>query len=410
MLKRIIYRDPNANGGGAAAPASGASTAPASPASQPATAASAGGSGEAKSAFQSFGEGLAKALSKNPDPSQPPSDGKETAAPASAAEGEDKGGAKTEEPVTTAEPEGETTPGEEEKGDEQKGWTEEEQTELKAHGLDKLAHTPEAKGLLKSFREARAEKDRLATSNSNMVTRVSDLEAALHSGDVKALQEMGYDLKVDQRTPDQMIGEIEGQFNEVKGAFEPVFLELQQTNPQAAELIKRAFNKVAGKLNDRAALIAKEQEKQAWQAETLEKAGIKPSTKNGYQKLADQAETNLAKLTQQDPEAGKYYALLVDETKPGGALASLGINLATLYGKSEASAKMANRMAKGLFFEKNMKSIIDTQRKGWEKDREKRAMTHGGNGIQPAPAASAPQGSVATRLQAGMRSMMPRAN
>lgn len=407
MFKRIIYRDPNANAGGAAAPASGAS-APASPASAPAPAASAGGSGEAKSAFQSFGEGLQKALSKNPNPSQPPSDGKGTSAQASADEGEDKGSADSKDTVTTAEPDGETTPGEEQKGDESKGWTEEEQTELKAHGLDKLAHTPEGRTLLKSFREARAEKDRLATSNSNLLTRHTDLEAALHAGDVKALTAMGYDLKVDQRTPDMIITEIETEFNNVKGAIEPVYMALKQSDPTAADALKRAFDKIAGGYNNRAAVIMKEQEKQAWKQEVLQETGAKPAPgKNGYQKLADQAEINLASIAQQDPEAGKYFALLKEATAPGGALAALGINLATLYGKSKQSAEMANRIGKGLFFEKNMKTIVDGERKKWEKDREKRAMTHGGNGMQPTPTPSSANG-VATRLGAGMRSMMGR--
>jgi hypothetical protein len=406
MFKRIIYRDPNATGGGSA-PASGAS-APASPASAPASAAPAGGSGEVKSAFQSFGEGLAKALSKNPNPSQPPSDGKEASTPASGDEGEDKGVSQAEEPVTTADPEGETTEGKEKEGDDSKGWTEEDQKELKAHGIDKMPHTPETQKILKSFREARAEKDRLATSNSNLLTRHTDIEAALHAGDVKALQGMGYDLKVDQRTPDMIITEIESDFNLVKGALEPLYLQLKSESPEHAQALKAAFDKIGSKYNDRAAVIAKEQEKQAWKQEVLQETGVKPAPgKNGYQKLADQAETNLAKLAQQDPEAPKYYALLLDETKPGGALASLGINLATLYGKSEASAKMANRMAKGLFFEKNMKTIVDGERRKWEKDREKRAMTHGGSGAQPIPASRAPNGA-ATRLSQGMKAFMGR--
>jgi hypothetical protein len=68
---------------------------------------------------------------------------------------------------------------------------------------------------------------------------------------------------------------------------------------------------------------------------------------------------------------------------------------------------MANRMAKGLFFEKNMKTIVDGERRKWEKDREKRAMTHGGSGAQPIPASRAPNGA-ATRLSQGMKAFMGR--
>lgn len=407
FITRKIYRDPNANTGGGSAPATGASAAPASPASTPAPAAPSGGSGEAKSPFESFRSGLAKALSKDPQSSQPPSDGNGTDSPASEDEGEDKDQvAGTEEPVTTAEP-GDETPDEEQKGDEPKGWTEDELKDLKARGLDTLPHTPETQKLEKSFREARAEMSRLASSNSNMVTRVSELESALHSGDVKALQAMGYDLKVDQRTPDMMIQEIETQFNEVKGAIEPLYLQMVKDNPEIAQQLKKSFDKIASKYNDRAAIIAKEQEKQAWQQETLEKAGVKPSTKNSYQKLSDQAEKNLTAIVQQDPEAGKYFQLLKDLTAKDGPLGALGVNIAKLYGTSPETAKMANQIGKGLFFERNMKTIVAGERKKWEKDHAKRAMTHGGNGQQPTPSAGAP-GGVATRLGQGMRAMMGR--
>lgn len=405
FITRKIYRDPNSSTGGGIAPASGASAAPASPASAPASAATSGASGEAKSPFQSFGEGLAKALSKDPQSSQPPSDGKGTPPPASGDEGEDKDHiAGTEEPVTTADS-GDETPDEEQQGDEPKGWTEDELKDLKARGLDTLPHTPETQKLEKSFREARAEMSRLASSNSNMVSRVTDLESALHSGDVKALQAMGYDLKVDQRTPDMMIQEIETQFNEVKDAIEPLYMQLKKDSPEVAELLKRAFGKVAGKYEARAAIITKEQENQALEQRVLEKAGVKPSTKNSYQKLSDQAEKNLTSITQQDPEAGKYFQLLKDLTAKDGPLGALGVNIAKLYGTSPETAKMANQIGKGLYFERNMKTIVASERKKWEKDATKRAMTHGGNGGQPTPAAGAQEG-VATRLSQGMRAMM----
>lgn len=400
-----IYRDPNSTSGGGSAPASGASAAPASPASAPASAATSGGSGEVKSAFQSFGEGLAKALSKDPQSSQPPSDGKRTPAPASANEGEDTDQVEgTKEPVTTAEPEDETS-GEEQQGDETKGWSEDEQKDLKARGLDTLPFTPETQKLEKSFREARAEKDRLASSNSNLATWRADTEAALHSGDVKALQAMGYDLKVDQRTPDMMITEIETQFNEVKGAIEPLYNQLVKDNPEIAQQLKRSFDKIASKYNDRAAIITKEQERQALKDEILAETGAKPATKNSYTKLSDQAEKHLTALMQQDPEAGKYYQLVKDLTASGGPLAALGVNLAKLYGASPETAKMANAIGKGLFYEKNMKTIIAGERKKWAKDHEKRAITQGGNGMQPTPASGSP-GGVATRLSQGMRAMM----
>ncbi len=405
MFKRIIYRDPNSNAGGAApaaAPAQGGSPSPASPSSTgSAPAAKSGGA-----VFQSFQEGLAKALTKkDPASSQPPSDGKATPAAATASEGEDEGqDVDSKEPVTTAEPGDETAPDEEQQGDDSKGWTEEEQKELKAHGQDKLPFGAEARGLLKSFREARAEKDRLATSNANMVTRNSQLEAALQSGDAKALQELGYDLKLDQRTPEKMIEEIEAQFNGVKDAFAPLIQQLADSNPEVAGLIRAAAQKVLKGYNDKAAIIAKEQEKESWQSEVLEKVGHKPNTKDHFAKIKGQAETNLTALAQQDPDAPKYFKELEAATKQGGALHALGISLAKGYGLSKETAKMMNDIGKGLYFQRNMKTILEGERKKWDKDRDKRAMTHGGGGNHPTPASGNP--SKASGLAAAMRNHM----
>lgn len=407
MFIKRIYRDPNSTAGGGNAPANGGSTAPASPASSPVSAASTGNSGEAKtSPFESFRTGLAKALTKDPASSQPPSDGNQTKPAATGDEGEEPDqNAGAEEPVTTAEP-GDETPDEEQKGDEPKGWTEDELKDLKARGIDNIPFTPETRKLEKSFRDARAEMSRLASSNTNMVSRVTDLEAALHSGDVKALQGMGFDLKVDQRTPDMMIQEIETQFNDVKNSLEPLYKELMNENPEIAQALKRSFDKIAGKYNDRAAIISKEQERQTLKDEILQETGAKPATKNAYQKISDQAERNLTALTQGDPEAGKYFQLIKDLTGKDGPMGALGINLAKLYGTSPETAKMANQIGKGLYFEKNMKTIITGERKKWERDREKRAMTHGGGGLQPSHADSSAGGGASTRLSQGMRSMM----
>lgn len=400
MFTFRLYRHPDAPAGGAAAPATGgasASAAPA-PAAKPTGAAS----------FTSFREGLAKALTKDPKTSQPPSDGKETSPAATGGEGEESGveDKETKEPVTTADPDGETPEGEEQKGDDAKGWTEDELKDLKARGLDKLPFSPETQKLEKSFREARAEKDRLATSNSNLVTRNTEIEAALHAGDVKALQGMGFDLKVDQRTPEKIIEEIETDFNSVKGAIEPLYNQLVADNPEVAKALKKAFDQIARKYNDRAAVIAREQEKQSWQQEVLEKAGVKPETKNSYKKLADQAQTNLTALTQQDPEAGKYFKLLEAATAKGGALHALGINLARAYGSSPETAKQFHEIGKGLYFAQNQKQIIATEEKRWAKNREKADLTRGGGGQQGSPAASSGSG-ITTRLSQGMRSMLP---
>jgi hypothetical protein len=407
LMKPIIYRDPNSTAGGSAAPVNGGSPAPAPSAASPAPAAATEG---AKSPFESFREGLAKSLAKGSQSSQPPGDGKETPPTAIGGEGEDANqDPNSEEPGTTAEPDGETTTGEEQEGAEKDGWTEEEQAELKAHALDKLQHSAEGRALLKSFREARAEKDRVAGSNSNLTTRLGQMEAALHAGDAKALQALGYDLKLDQRTPDQIVGEIEEQFNGIKDAFAPLIEELKAENPEIARAVTRAAQKVLKGLNDKASIIEREKEKSAWQQEVLEKAGVKPDTKNAYKKLADSAEKHLTALTQQDPDAGKYYKLLEKETAPGGALHAMGITLARGYGLSPQTAKMMHEIGKGLFFHQNMKPILEGERRKWAKDRERSAITGNPGGAHPNPPAGGGPDRT-SHLRNGMRAMMGKTN
>jgi hypothetical protein len=395
-----INRHPTNDAGGSA-PAAGGSPAPASPAVSPAPAAASGG----QSPFESFREGLAKSIAKGSQASQPPGDGKEPPPTAIGGEGEDADRiSDSEEPGTTANPEGETTPGEEQEGADKDGWTEEDLTELKAHKLDKLQSSAEAKQLLKSFREARAEKDRVAGSNSNLLTWKTQVDTALHAGDAKALQALGYDLKLDQRTPDMIIGEIEADFNGIKGVFEPLIAQLASEAPEAAPHVRKAVQKLLKGLNDKAAVIEKEKEKASWQDEVLQKVGHKPDTKNAYTKLADNAEKHLTALTQQDPDAGKYYKLLEKETAPGGALQAMGITLARGYGLSPQTAKMMHEIGKGLFFQQNMKTILEGERRKWAKDREKSAITGSPGGEHPAPPSGKPDRT--SNLRAGMRQMM----
>lgn len=402
LIRNRIFRDPNSDAGGAA---SAASSQGAAPASTPAGGGQAPASPGAR--MQSFAEGLAKSLSaKAPNPSLPAGDGKQTNAAATAIEGEDGDKDKSKDPGTTAEPEIEADPGEEQEGAEPKEeWSKEELKTLEAMKAN-LPFSAESRTVLKSLRDTRAQLDRVSASNTNAISRTQSLEAALYAGDAKALQEMGFDLKLDQRTPDKMIEEIEADFTLVKGSLEPLYLELKQSNPDTASKLKAAFDKIARTYNDRAAAIETEKEWQQRESKILEKAGVKREDPNNYKKLSEKAQSNLAALAQEDPESAKYFKFIEDETKPGGGLHALGINLARGYGSSMEAARTMNRMAKGLFFEKNMKSIIADKRKAWEKDHEKRITTRRVGGDSSAPAGS--QNGTHSKLAAGMSAYMGR--
>lgn len=396
MLFRIHY-DPNTSAGGTAPAASGAATASASPA--PASS----GERTGTQVITSFRDSLAKALTKNPESSQPPSDGNET--PAGTGEGEDKGIPPSgDAPVTTADP-GEDNPGEEQQGDEGKGWSAEELAELKAHGRDKIPFSADARALLKSSTELRRKFDEVSGSNSNLATRNTELEHALHAGDLKALQGMGFDLKIDQRTPDDHLKEIEEQYNGIKDTFAPLIEQLKAENPAVAQLLTKAAKGLLQGYSRKAELIAREQEKQTWKQEVLQEQGIKPSTDNAYQKLQAKAESHLTALTQQDPDAPKYFAELKQLTSQGGPLHALGLSIAKLYGSSQQTAKAANDIAKGLYLAKNMKTILADREKKWEKDFVKKSQTGGGGGRGPTPSTSTPS-SLGTHMQGRMRAYM----
>jgi hypothetical protein len=400
MLIRI-YRDPNSDAGGAA---SAATSTGAVPASTPAGGGQAPASPGAR--IQSFAEGLAKSLQKAPTPSLPADGGKQTDKAATLPEGEGGDKDKSKEPGTTAESEIEADPDEEQEGAEpEKEWSKEELKTLEAMKA-KLPFTPESRTVLKSLRDTRAQLDRVSASNTNAISRAQSLEAALYAGDAKALQEMGFDLKLDQRKPDDMIKELEADFNAIKETMEPVIRDLAAQDPDVAKKVTKALQKVLGRYNDRAATITREQEWQERESKILAKAGVKSEDPNNYKKLSEKAQSNLSALSQEDPEAAKYFKFIESETKPGGGLHALGLNLARAYGTSLEAARTMNKMAKGLYFEQNMKAILADKRKAWEKDREKRSQTARPGGASAAPPAT--QNGIHSRLAAGMSAYMGR--
>jgi hypothetical protein len=356
--------------------------------------------------MQSFAEGLAKSLQKTSNPSLPAGDGKKTEAAATATEGEDGGKKEPEDQGTTAESEIEADPDAEQEGAEpEQEWSKEELKTLEAMKA-KLPFSAESRTVLKSLRDTRAQLDRVSASNTNVISRNAALEAALHAGDAKALEGMGFDLKMDKRTPDMMIEEIESDFNHVKGALEPLYKKLLNDSPETARDLKAAFDKIAGKYETRAATIAQEQEWQKRESKILEKAGVKSDAPNNYAKLSEKAQSNLAALAQEDPESAKYFKFIESETKPGGGLHALGLNLARAYGTSLEAARTMNKMAKGLFFEQNMKSILADKRRAWEKDHTKRSQTQKVSGDSAAPPAT--QNGIHSKLAAGMSAYMGR--
>lgn len=403
-----IYRDPNSDAGGAASAATSSEAASASTSAGGAVAPNA--SPEANP-MMNFAAGLAKSLAKTPSASLPASDGKKTDAAATATEGDAGGDDDSKDPGTTADADPEAGEAEEQEGAESETeWSKEELKTLEAMKAT-LPFTPESRTVLKSLRDTRAQLDRVSASNTNAISRSQELEAALHAGDAKALQALGFDLKLDQRTPDKMIEELEGEFNVLADAMKPVLGELAKLEDggKALGMVKSAVQKVLNRYNDKAAVITREQERQSLKDEVLREAGVKKDAPNSYKVLSDKAKSHLQALVQEDPKANENFKLLEKYTSHGGPLHALGITLARAYGTNMETARMANKLAAGLELiegKRNVKAILTEDRRKQDKDRMKRAPTSKVGGDSGAPASSG--SGIHSRLASAMAAMARR--
>lgn len=404
-FKKFFYLDPGSEGGGGseAAPAAGGEggSSEGGAVHETALPANAAGAKTGAETFASFREGLQKHSTP-----QPPAEGQEEDAEnAELGEGGEKEEKKDE--VLTTDKDGKPLV----KGENKTAWSEEDKAALKAHKWDKLPFSPEAAALLKTKQELQAEFSRVSGSNSNAIARNTQLEAALHSGDVKTLQEMGFDLQFDKRTTEDMTKELEVQFNEVKQPMEAAIAELRKAGMnEAADYVKQIVQGILNGYNQKASLIESEKAKKDEKANWAKEFGLTPKTAKGYENLSKNAEANLTSLTQKDPDAPKYYAEIKEATKPGGPLHALGVNLARAYGTSPESAAFINDVAKGLFLSRNMPDILKTERARWAKDELAKAGNRKPGGNHPAhvPGQGGKGSESVSRLQEGMRSRMPK--
>lgn len=374
MNFRIFYNQDMGGGGSPASSGSqgGGSAAPASP--------SAGSS--APSAAQNFASQLRQVVSQPSQESQPASDGKKTGADATAPEG-DTETLPTDDQGTTDDGDGDSTPPEG-KGPED-GWSPEELKALKAHGLDTMSFSPEAKKLYESNRELRAQFDKVSASNANAIQESEGFRQAVYAaanGDPKVLQDMyGIDLKLNQRTPDTILQDMQKQADGYRSLLQAQIDQAEQAGDVAgAQAILRAGNAILGQIDAEAKVILDEKKWQEREAGILQKAGKVPDKQNAFATLKGKAETHLTALTQEDPDAPKWFKEIEDSTKPGGALRALGIDLPRAYGTNLHTAREMNKIGKALATLKNMPQILNDNRKKWEAEYERKKSFGGTNG------------------------------
>lgn len=404
-----LFRNQGEAGGGGAP----AQTSPNPQPSVAAPSAPAGGASNSggETAFERFQGQLASLSMGDTKSSQPPKDGKQGDASASESQGED-GGKPADDQSTTVDDEGGSTDIEE-KGAQENQWSEDELKGLKDHGLDDMPFHPSARKLMQSNRELRTKFDQVSASNANAITEAETIRQAIYAaaaGDAKVLQDtLGIDLKLNQRTHDDQLKE----FGEYHGSQLQVLQEAINRFEGAGQMeIAQALldvgNKVLGFWDTKAKTVQTEKEWQDRETKLLQKVGKASDPQAKYKELSQAAQTNLAKLTAEDPEAAKYYAAVEEATKPGGALRALGIDLAKAFGTNLQLARHFIEYGKAIHVLKNQTQIINTERKRWEADAERRKTQSGTRGSSTGGSAggrAAPNSSV-TALASQMRAFM----
>lgn len=265
-------------------------------------------------------------------------------------------------------------------------WDEDDKKLLAEKGLDKLAHSEEAKKLLKIYRDAEKGIHQFSQSNSNAIERLKTIDGALLNGDIKALKEMGYDIQVETRTPDKMIEEVHQDYNNLSKIWSDMLEQLGEQPPQVVEALKNAAYRLSAPYQAKADSYAKEQEALELESRIAKKLGVEPA-KGGrgaqiYENLSKKAEANVTSLVQKELAAGdvnaeNYWKEVKAATDFGGPLHALGINLPKAFGTNENTAQFFHEVGKALYIKKDLPNILASARKQWEKEA---AMKRQGNG------------------------------
>lgn len=357
-----------------------------------------------------FAESLSK-LDASPSQASQPSDGGNKAPASDNADEGDAGKGDSGDQGTTADAAADSTAKPEPQGADPKDkWSPEEEAQLKAHKWDTLPFSAEARALLKSNQSLRTEFDRVSGSNASAISEVEGIRTALYAGDAKKLQELtGVDLKLDQRTPDVMIDELQKEHGRIREVLHRHISKLEaKGRVEEAEMLFEAGNEILDAYNVRAKVLQDEKTWQDRESKLMKKVGKAEEPQDGYRRLSEKAQTNLAALTQEDPNAPKYLKTLEDATKAGGALRAINVDLARAFGTNLQTARFMLQVAKGLHIAKEMPSILASEKKKWEADHARKKAAGGTPGSAGKDGSAPSEDTTISHLRAGMRAYMGR--
>lgn len=407
MFKLRLYRDPGAEGGGAAP-----ITAPA-PSQQPVHngPSSYGGS----SIDQLWQDPLAP--ENQPQP-QPPVTGNKTPAAPAAGEGGSQGqpaqGGQPPAPDTSSTA---AAPGQ--APAEVKGAL---SAEDKAYWAKKdpvyqdLPDHPAVAKLSSGYRELETAFNRSQGYLGTVNQTIEDYKAVLQSGDpaeiAKMVEFFGGEAHFDVRKPEDVIGEIKTNYDDLVKVFQAIAPDLDQN---AVNVVNRALNAYAqqqtAKING---ITDKQARRDEIRKEIARVTGVQqPKVGNPYERYKEPAKANMTSLEREyldkgDSDFWAYYEAIKPEFAPGGMFHAQGLTAGKAFGSSLESARYYMELAKGRWLQKNMPSVLSKHEQAWlAKQKGNGAMGAPPKGAAPANAGQAPDAVIAS-MEAKMADHMKR--
>lgn len=376
MLKRILYRDPTADAGGAAP----AAEAPAAP--QIVTPTSYGGSSAHRDWQDPYSDPKFRAQFEPQPPAQSGN------APAATATGSQGGQPVQPTPAGQPEPSASSTatgeavqaPAEAPKGalsgEDKAYW------ETKDPAYKDLPDHPAVGKLARSARELEVSHTKSQQYLGVVNQTIEDFKSVLASGDpaeiAKMVEHFGGEVKFDTRGNEERIKDAREGYTQTLQALQAVAAELPQEaipvlNRVLAHLQAQAEGKVS-EIQNKASLRE--------QVQALAKAaGIAPAIGNPNERYKAPAQANMTALEREmnDPKFWDYYKEIQPAFAPGGMFHAQGLTAGKAFGASIDSARHYMSIAKGLWLQKNMPSVLSQHEQAWLKKQQ-------GNGaVAPPP-------------------------
>lgn len=402
MFIRRIFRDPGAEGGGAAAPA----VAPApqsSPSSQP------GHNGPeaygGSSMEQLWQDPLDPKFQAQAQPQPPAASGNQGGQPA---QSQPAGQSPASDTSSTAAAPGQAPA--EVKGalspDDKAYWTK------KDPAFSDMPDHPAVAKMSTQYRDLEQKFTQGQQYLGVVNQTIEDFKSVLNSGDpaeiAKMVEHFGGEVKFDTRGPADVIKELEGGYTSIVQALQAVQHELPA---ESIPVLNRVLASLQAQTQGKVADIQRKQELKAEVQAMAKAAGITPAIGNPNERYKAPAQANMTALERelQDPNFWEYYEAIKPAFAPGGMFHAQGLTAGKAFGASIDSARYYMTLAKGQWLAKNMESkVLPAHEQAWlKKQQGNSAAGAPPKGAGPANAGAAQDPAIAA-MEAKMTAHMKR--